>query len=117
GGARGGGVAGAGAAARAGCDAGRVFAQLAAKLLDLSGAPNEVQIGLARSTTASLEAYRAYLTGVEQLNRWDLAGAQRDLQRAIQLDTTFGLAYYKLALTRGWLVGIGDSTADAAVVR
>jgi eukaryotic-like serine/threonine-protein kinase len=102
---------------RTGADVRPLFDQLAAKLLDLSGAPNEVQIGLARSTTASLEAYRAYLTGVEQLNRWDLAGAQRDLQRAIQLDTTFGLAYYKLALTRGWLVGIGDSTADAAIVR
>ena len=102
---------------RTGADVRPLFDQLAAKLLDLSGAPNEVQIGLARSTTASLEAYRAYLTGVEQLNRWDLAGAERDLQRAIQLDTTFGLAYYKLALTRGWLVGIGDSTADAAIVR
>jgi len=102
---------------RTGSDVRPVFDQLAAKLLDLSGAPNEVPIGLMRSTTASLEAYRAYLTGVEQLNRWDLAGAQRDLQRAIQIDTTFGLAYYKLALTRGWLVGINDSIADAGIVR
>ena len=102
---------------RTGADVRPLFDQLAAKLLDLSGAPNEVRIGLARSTTASLEAYRAYLTGVEQLNRWDLAGAERELQRAIQIDTTFGLAYYKLALTRGWLVGISDSIADAAIVR
>ena len=55
--------------------------------------------------------------GVEQLNRWDLAGAERELERAIRIDTTFGLAYYKLALTRGWLVGTGDSIADAAIVR
>ncbi len=102
---------------RPGADVRPLFDNLAAKLLDLSGAPNEVRIGLARSTTASLEAYRAYLSGVEQLNRWDLAGAERDLHRAIELDTTFGLAYYKLALTRGWLVGTGDSTADAAIVR
>jgi serine/threonine-protein kinase len=102
---------------RAGSDVRPAFDQLAARLLDLSGAPNEVRIGLARSTTMSLEAYRAYLAGVEQLNRWDLGGAQRDLQRALQIDTTFGLAYYKLALTRGWLVGIGDSIADAAIVR
>jgi tetratricopeptide (TPR) repeat protein/tRNA A-37 threonylcarbamoyl transferase component Bud32 len=102
---------------RTGADVRPLFDDLAAKLLDLSGAPNEVRIGLARSTTASLEAYRAYLTGVEQLNRWDLAGAERELQRAIRIDTTFGLAYYKLALTRGWLVGTGDSTADAAIVR
>ena len=102
---------------RPGSDVRPMFDDLAAKLLDLSGAPNEVRVGIARSTTASLEAYRAYLAGVEQLNRWDLAGAERDLRRAIQIDTTFGLAYYKLALTRGWLVGTGDSTADAAIVR
>ena len=102
---------------RAGADVRPLFDELAAKLLDLSGAPNEVQIGIARSTTASLEAYRAYLAGVEDLNRWDLAGAERELGRAIRIDTTFGLAYYKLALTRGWLVGTGDSIADAAIVR
>jgi tetratricopeptide (TPR) repeat protein len=102
---------------RTGADVRPVFDQLAAKLLDLSGAPNEVHIGLARSTTASLEAYRAYLTGVELLNRWDLAGAEREFQRASTIDTTFGLAYYKLALTRGWLVGTKDSTADRAIVR
>ena len=72
---------------------------------------------MARSTTASLEAYRAYLAGVEQLNRWDLAGAERDLERALSIDTTFGLAYYKLALTRGWLAGTEDSIATRAIVR
>ena len=94
-----------------------MFDALAAKLLDLSGAPNEIRIGLARSTTGSLEAFRAYLRGLEQLNRWDLAGAQRDLERAIGLDTTFGLAYYKLALTRGWVVGMDDSVTDRAILR
>ena len=49
---------------------------------------------------------------MEHLNRWDLAGAQRDLERAIALDTTFGLAYYKLALTRGWVVGTEDSVGQ-----
>ena len=79
--------------------------------------PGELPVGVARSTTASLEAYRAYLTGIEQLNRWDLAGAERDLQRALSIDTTFGLAYYKLALTRGWLTGTEDSIATRAIVR
>jgi eukaryotic-like serine/threonine-protein kinase len=102
---------------RPGADVRPLFDELAGKLLDLSGAPNELRIGLARSTTASLEAYRAYLAGVEQLNRWDLAGAERELARAIRIDSTFGLAYYKLALTRGWLVGTGDSLANAAITR
>ena len=33
------------------------------------------------------------------------------------IDTTFGLAYYRLALTRGWIVGATDSIADTAIVR
>jgi serine/threonine-protein kinase len=102
---------------RTGDDVRPLFDQLAAKLLDLSGAPNELEIGLARSTTQSLAAYRAYLTGVERLNRWDLAGAERELGRAVGIDSAFGLAYYKLALTRGWLVGTNDSIADQAMVR
>ena len=101
----------------AGQDVRPLFDQLAAKLLDLSGAPNEIRIGLARSTTGSLEAFRAYLRGVDQLNRWDLIGAQRDLERAIALDSTFGLAYYKLALTRGWMAGTEDSISDQLMLR
>jgi serine/threonine-protein kinase len=102
---------------RPGADVRPLFDELAAKLLDLSGAPNELRAGLARSTTWSLEAFRAYLTGVERLNSWDLAGAEQNLRRAIALDTTFGLAYYNLALTRGWLVGTEDSIADRAIGR
>jgi eukaryotic-like serine/threonine-protein kinase len=94
-----------------------LFDQLAARLLDLSGAPGELRTGIAAATTASLEAYRAYLNGTELLNRWDLAAAERELRRATASDTTFGLAYYKLALTRGWLAGPKDSIADQAMVR
>ena len=102
---------------RSGPDVRPLFDQLAAKLLDLSGAPNEIRIGLARSTTNSLEAFRGYLRGVEQLNRWDLGGAERDFQRAIAVDTTFGLAYYKLALTRGWMIGTEDSVSERLMLR
>ncbi|HEX2217755.1 MAG TPA: protein kinase [Gemmatimonadales bacterium] len=102
---------------RTGEDARPLFDALAAKLLDLSGAPTDLPVGLARSTTQSLAAYRSYLAGVDRLNRWDLTGAERDLRRAVAIDTTFGLAYYKLALTRGWLVGTEDSVADRAIIR
>jgi eukaryotic-like serine/threonine-protein kinase len=102
---------------RPGADVRPLFDQLAARLLDLSGAPNEIRIGLARSTTGSLEAFRSYLTGIDQLNRWDLAAAEQSLRRAIALDTTFGLAYYKLALTRGWLAGTEDSMSDRLMLR
>ena len=93
------------------------FDQLALRLLDISGAPGEVWANLASATTSSLEAYRSYLSGVDRLNRWELAAAQRSFERAVEIDTTFGLAYYKLSLTRGWLVGTADSTGQHAIDR
>jgi serine/threonine-protein kinase len=102
---------------RAGPDVRPLFDNLAVKLLDLSGAPRELRVGVASATTGSLEAYRAYLNGAELLNSWNLTAAERDFRRATALDTTFALAYYRLALTRGWLVGIGDSIADNAIAR
>jgi eukaryotic-like serine/threonine-protein kinase len=96
-------------------DARPLFDQLAARLLDLSGAPGEQRADLAQLTTPSLEAYRAYLRGIDLLNRWELPGAETELRRAIELDSTFGLAYYKLALTRGWVIGANDSIATYAI--
>ncbi len=94
-----------------------VFDDLAARLLDLSGAPSETRTVLAEATTSSLEAFRAYLQGSESLNNWDLAAAERSLKRATDMDSTFGLAYYKYALTRGWLVGADDSLSSVAMAR
>lgn len=94
-----------------------LFDQLAGKLLDLSGAPSGVTIDLARATTASLEAYRAYLKGIDELNAWNLGEADRSLRRAVSLDTTFGLAYYKLSLARGWMAGQADSLGVESIRR
>lgn len=92
-----------------------LFDQLAGRLLDLSGAPGGVRAGLAEMTTSSLEAYRAYLRGIDALNQWNLSDADRELRRAIGADSTFALAYYRLALTRGWMVGANDSAGVAAI--
>jgi serine/threonine-protein kinase len=96
-------------------DARPLFDQLAARLLDLSGAPGGQRADLASLTTPSLEAYRAYLRGIDQLNQWELGTAQTDLERAVELDSTFGLAYYKLAITRGWLIGANDSLGERSI--
>lgn len=93
------------------------FDQLALRLLDISGAPGDTWTDIASATTSSLEAYRAYLSGLDRLNRWELAAAQRNFERAVELDSTFGLAYYKLSLTRGWLVGTQDSSGQRAIDR
>ncbi|HSB53077.1 MAG TPA: hypothetical protein VLD58_01925, partial [Gemmatimonadales bacterium] len=83
----------------------------------LSGAPAGVRTDLTRATTQSLEAYRAYLQGLEDLNGWNLGSAEEHFRRAVELDSSFGLAYYKLSLTRGWLAGQGDSLGMDAIRR
>jgi serine/threonine-protein kinase len=104
-------------AGKPGEDVRPLFDQLAAQLLNLSGAPTGLTTDLAHATTASLEGYRAYLQGIDDLNGWNLAAAERSLRRAVQLDSTFGLAYYKLSLTRGWIAGQFDSAGLDAIHR
>jgi serine/threonine-protein kinase len=89
-----------------------LFDQLAARLLDLTGAPQTNWASIASVTTNSVEAYRSYLRGVEALNNWRLGEASRALETATTLDPDFSLANYKLAITRGWIspidtVGLG----------
>ncbi len=88
-------------AALASADPRPLFDLLARELLQIAGAP-ELSSTLAQTTTSSLAAYRAYLGGVRSLNRWDTDSAQAYLTRAIELDSTFALAHYKLALALGW---------------
>jgi serine/threonine-protein kinase len=94
-----------------------LFDRLAARLLDLSGAPEGGRSPLAAVTTESLEAYRAYLQGLEHLNHWELLPATAALRRAVLLDSTFSLAYYKLGLARGWVMGAADSVGRNAVLQ
>jgi tetratricopeptide (TPR) repeat protein len=96
--------------APAGDDPRALFDRLARELLDLAGAP-AMTPDLAKSTTSSLEAYRAYLTGVRALNHWDLAAADTALGHAIAADSTFALAYYKRSLVRGWWRTISDTSS------
>ena len=103
-------------AAAAGADPRRVFDALAGDLLDLAGAPAGVAASrLVETTTPSVEAYRAYLEGVRALNRWQLGRADTLFRRAIAADSTFALAYYRLASTIGWR-NSGDSVQMRAVV-
>lgn len=102
---------------RTGDDVRPLFDQLASQLLHLSGAPAGVRTDLTRATTQSLEAFRAYLQGLEELNGWNLGAAEQRFRRAVELDSSFGLAYYKLSLTRGWVAGQGDSLGMDAIRR
>ncbi|MDH5282512.1 MAG: protein kinase [Gemmatimonadota bacterium] len=99
----------------AGIDARPLFDALAARLLDLSGAPGDLSTSLTGVTTVSLEAYRDYLGGITALSDWQLATADSLLAQAVAIDSSFALAHYKLALTRGWLYGAQDSIGIRAI--
>jgi hypothetical protein len=57
--------------------------------------------------TTRLDAYQRYLDGVHALNAFDLPTAHASFDRALQLDSSFALAHYKLALVIGWESGAG----------
>ena len=103
---------------RPGEDVRPLFDALAARLLDLSGAPADaLGPGIAASTTHSVEAFRRYLAGMDLLNRWDLPAARVEFERAATIDTTFALAYYRLSHVLGWIGDGNDSAARAALDR
>jgi tetratricopeptide (TPR) repeat protein len=56
-------------------------------------------------TTVDLDAYQAYFEGETLLNRLDFEAAGKSFQAAIRMDSTFALAYYRLAYTEWWSRG------------
>ena len=94
-----------------------LFDELARRLLDISAGADARVSALSAVTTWSLEAYRAYLSGVHELTHWNLAEAETALDRAVALDSSFALALFRLALTRGWRYGEGDSTSLHVLTR
>ncbi|MHB1330322.1 MAG: hypothetical protein ACYC2K_19150, partial [Gemmatimonadales bacterium] len=65
-------------------------------------------------TTNSMEAMRAFLEGERLYRRsvWD--SAQVAFQRAVELDSTFSLAYLRLGASIGWVGGYGSARAVQA---
>ncbi|MDJ0767078.1 MAG: serine/threonine-protein kinase, partial [Myxococcota bacterium] len=88
-----------------------LFDSLATRILQVSGAPAGVRPELVAQTTQSLEAYRAYLRGVEALQVFQTDTATKYLLRAVDLDSTFALAYMRLRDVDGW-IGIESSSEN-----
>ncbi|HEY7461807.1 MAG TPA: tetratricopeptide repeat protein, partial [Gemmatimonadota bacterium] len=69
----------------------------------LKGNPGDLsRVDLARVTTASLPALKAYLEGEVLFRRSDWNEAINAYQRAIAADSTFALALYRLGQSYGW---------------
>jgi TolB-like protein len=56
----------------------------------------------AATTTQSLPALKAYLDAEQHLRRGAFDSALAGFQSAVQLDSTFALAYYRLAVAAAW---------------
>ena len=79
--------------------------------------PRERLARTAAITTHSIPALKAYLVGESHLRAGRYVPALEAFQQAIALDSTFALAYYRLALAAEWegRLGAGIDAADQAV--
>ncbi|HET9332223.1 MAG TPA: adenylate/guanylate cyclase domain-containing protein, partial [Gemmatimonadota bacterium] len=75
------------------------------------------QISLARVTTTSLPALKAYLEAEVLYRRSDFDAAIPLLQQAVEADSTFALAQYRLSHVYGWTETIGSDLSILAVER
>ncbi len=80
--------------------------ELAADIrIDIKGESQEsvkAATSVASVTTTSLEAYQKFFEGEAALSHLDFGDARKAFQAAVDIDSTFGLAYYRLAYTEWW---------------
>jgi tetratricopeptide (TPR) repeat protein len=88
-----------------------VFGRLAQAILDVAP-PRGTDI--ASVGTSRVDAYQEYLAGTQALNRFDLGPAGAHLEHALELDSTFALAHYKMAILIGWTRNDGTQRFHAA---
>jgi TolB-like protein len=85
--------------------------QLSIEILILLQGRDSVTVSTGDVTTRSLPALKEYLQGQKWLRRSAFKQAIPSYQRAVELDSTFALAYYRLATAGGW-TEIDESNLD-----
>jgi tetratricopeptide (TPR) repeat protein len=82
----------------------------------MSGSPDRLR-ALATATSGSLEATKAYLRGEQLMRKGRYRESAAAYDRAIELDSTFALAYYRKSIAADWIDAYDiRSSADRAVV-
>lgn len=98
----------------------RLVDELTSQLLAASlPGPRHRLMRVAASTTSSLPALKSYLAGEQDLRAGHYVEAADAFQRAVRMDSTFALAYYRLAIAADWLGrdSVARSAGEAAVRR
>jgi tetratricopeptide (TPR) repeat protein len=86
-------------------------------VVGLAGRPGDRLVRLAARTTQSVPALKAYLEGQVALGHGDLDGAFDAYRRALELDSAFVLARYKLAVVASWEGGAAGRAHAAHALR
>jgi len=87
-----------------GDDAFTLVDEIAAQLLaGVEGGPGARVRRIAAVTTSSLPAFRAYLEGEAAFRDFRFLIAYEAFQRAVEVDTLYAMAYYRLSVAAEWL--------------
>ena len=77
-------------------DVSLAFDSVSLRLLRSAGL-DSVTPDLAEATTHNVDAYRAYLSGLAHARRSEIGGARASFEEAVRLDSSFALAWARLA--------------------
>jgi eukaryotic-like serine/threonine-protein kinase len=83
-------------------------------LAELGAGASARSTRVASVTTTSLPAFRAYLDGQSAFQRGDFRTSVEALQKAVELDKQFALAWYRLSVAREWLGTPQEAQTQAA---
>ncbi len=72
---------------------------------------------VAEVTTTNLEAYQHYFQGEQLINKLKFEEAGQEFRKAVAIDTTFALAYYRLSYALAWEGRPGAQEAIDKAVR
>jgi class 3 adenylate cyclase/tetratricopeptide (TPR) repeat protein len=74
-------------------------------------------VSLARATTTSLPALKAFMEGEVLYRHGDFEAAVPAYERAVEADSTFALALFRLSTAYGWAESITSELATGAIER
>jgi len=93
---------------------GRLTVDLTRELLASTGQQIMQAPRTAGITTESLEALRHYLDGEAAYRKADFATASAAFERAVEADSTFALAWYRLSSAYGWMENLNSEVSARA---